>query len=85
MRASPWRPPPEPLLQQSHPRTGARIQLHPRTGTSYECLIRTREVGGGGTEYPFRTVEACFEHRVPLKTRRVHRKPFWAPNAYSVP
>ena len=30
-----------------------------------------------GTEYPFRTVEACFLHRVPLKTRRVHQEPLY--------
>ena len=28
------------------------------------------------TEYLFRTVEACFEHRVPLKTRRVPEEAF---------
>ena len=28
------------------------------------------------TEFPFGTPEACFLHRVPLKTRRVHQEPF---------
>ena len=29
-----------------------------------------------GTEYPFRTVEACFLHRTPLKMRRVPQEAF---------
>ena len=29
-----------------------------------------------GTEYPFRTVEACFLHRMPLKMRRVPQEAF---------
>ena len=31
-----------------------------------------------GTEYLFRTVEACFEHRVPLKMRRVPQEAFFS-------
>ena len=33
------------------------------------------EKGVSGTEYPFRTVEACFLHRMPLKMRRVPQEP----------
>ena len=31
-----------------------------------------------GTEYPFRTVEACFLHRTPLKMRRVPQEAFFS-------
>ena len=33
------------------------------------------EKGVSGTEYPFRTVEACFLHRMPQKMRRVPHEP----------
>ena len=33
------------------------------------------EKGVSGTEYPFRTVEACFLHRMPQKMRRVPQEP----------
>ena len=33
------------------------------------------EKGASGTEYPFRTVEACFLHRMPQKMRRVPQEP----------
>ena len=53
------------------------------------------EKGVSGTEYPFRTVEACFLHRMPQKMRRVpeeacflhgahipyRRRPFLVPNS----
>ena len=32
------------------------------------------EKGVSGTEYPFGTTEACFEHGGLLKTRRVHQE-----------
>ena len=34
------------------------------------------EKGVSGTEYPFRTVEAYFLHRMPQKMRRVPQEPF---------
>ena len=34
------------------------------------------EKGVSGTEYPFRTVEACFLHRMPQKMRRVPEEAF---------
>ena len=40
---------------------------------AFEDASRTRG-GCFGTEYLFRTVEACFEHRVPLKTPSVQKK-----------
>ena len=39
-------------------------------------MHRVPEAAVFGTEYLFRTVEACFEHRVPLKTRRVPEEAF---------
>ena len=38
-------------------------------------MRRVPEKGVSGTEYPFRTVEACFLHRMPLKMRRVPQEP----------
>ena len=38
-------------------------------------MRRVPEEAVFGTEYLFRTVEACFLHRMPPKTRRVPQKP----------
>ncbi len=64
MRASPSQPPPEPLLQQSHPRTGPAFGciLGSELATQWS-LHSVLEKGVSGTEYPFRTTEDCFEHR----------------------
>ena len=39
-------------------------------------MRRVPEKAVFGTEYPFRTVEACFLHRMPLKMRRVPQEAF---------
>ena len=40
-------------------------------------MRRVPEKAVFGTEYLFRTVEACFLHRVPPKTPPVHQEPFF--------
>ena len=66
MRASPQQPPPEPLLQQPHPRTGTSIQPHLRIRASHAMVAS------------FRTREGGFRYRISLPYRR---SLFFTPNA----
>ena len=79
----------------AHIRAGAVPRTEDASGAAVGCP-QSVESAVFGTEYLFRTVEACFAHRVPLKTLSVqkkgvfmHRMPFpyrkrlfFTPNAF---
>ena len=90
------------LKMHSGPEEGVFVHRAPLNAprTTEACFAHTNicsvpEKVVSGTEYHSRTVEACFEHRVPLKMRRVpqegvfahrthipyHRRPSPVPNA----
>ena len=57
-------------------RQGAVHSLWSRLFCGPLKMRRVPEKAVFGTEYPFRTVEACFLHRMPLKMRRVPQEAF---------
>ena len=62
-------------ISEPEPRSSASV------GTSgglsrYTLACPVPDKGVSGTEYPFCTPEACFEHGGLLKTRRVHQEAF---------
>ena len=64
------------LAAKDTPRRGKNIRvcLLSRGGEEMKKRMAVPETPVFCTEFPFRTPEACFLHRMPQKTRRVHQE-----------